>query len=276
MATESLTDPDWQEVSADIAASNGVMEVTVSMDDTTNRFYLVMESTGEIWIDVWDDSFDGAVVNTNWTEYNQGAGAGASQTGGQLVLDSGIPTGSAQATLFTTNNDDGTMTTFNGAKLYNFYDHPVKTRFDIASISGSNGLSKNVFFFSIGDDADGKYNPQANALDDGIGFRLEQAGDPSIWRIIYQALDGAVATGGTVANLNGLPSAITYTLDGTQATILLEGTTSTGGDAELTQPLADYSANISGYTLAFGALNLGTVTEKTVVTLDAVSIEVTE
>jgi hypothetical protein len=39
---------------------------------------------------------------------------------------------------------------------------------------------------------------------------------------------------------------------------------------------ADYSANISGYTLAFGALNFGTVAEKTVVTFDAFSVEITE
>ena len=89
-------------------------------------------------------------------------------------------------------------------------------------------------------------------------------------------MEGASASGGTMANLNGLPSSITFTLDGTQAVIELEGTTSTGGDSVLTQTLADYSANISGYTLAFGAWNMGTVTEKTIVTLDAVSIEVTE
>ncbi|WP_168442721.1 sulfatase family protein [Pontiella desulfatans] len=275
LTTESLNDPDWQEVSEGIAASNGVMVVTVSMDDATNRFYLVKESNDGIGFNIWSDSFEGT-INTNWTEYVQGAGASVTQAGGQLVMDTGIPAGSAQAALSTTNSADGTMTTFNGEKLYNFYDHPVSARFDIASISGTNGSGRNIFFFTVGDDADGKYNPQANALDDGIGFRLEHQGDPSAWRIICQALDGAAANGGTVADLNGLPTAITYTLDGTQATIELEGTTSTGGDSVLTETLADYSANISGYTLAFGALNYGTVTEKTVVTLDAVSIEVME
>ncbi|VGO13648.1 Arylsulfatase [Pontiella desulfatans] len=275
LTSESLTDPDWQEVSVELAASNGLMEIVVEMDDATNRFYVVKESSGGIGVEVWNDSFGGS-LNTNWTEYLQGAGAATTPTGGQLVMDVGIPNGSAQAALNTTVNQDGDVSMFNGAKLYNFYDHPVSARFDIASITGVNGGGRNVFYFSIGDDAAGKFNPQANALDDGIGFRLEQQGDPASWRIIYQALQGASASSATVANLNGLPSTITFTLDGTQAVIELEGTTSTGGDSVLTQTLADYSANISGYTLAFGALNYGTVTEKTVVTLDAVSVEVAE
>ena len=50
----------------------------------------------------------------------------------------------------------------------------------------------------------------------------------------------------------------------------------TGGDSELIVTLAVYSANISGYTLAFGAFNLGTVVEKTVVTLDSFSVEATK
>ena len=73
-----------------------------------------------------------------------------------------------------------------------------------------------------------------------------------------------------------MPTAITYTLNGAQATIELEGATSTSGDSVLTQTLADLSTNISGYTLAFGAWNYGAVNEKTVVTLNAVSIELSE
>ena len=83
----------------------------------------------------------------------------------------------------------------------------------------------------------------------------------------------------------GPPSAITYVLNGTQGTIQLEGATiaavgSAGngivGGVELSVALADLSANISSYTMAFGAWNFGTVDEKTVVTLDAVSIVVGE
>ena len=74
-------------------------------------------------------------------------------------------------------------------------------------------------------------------------------------------------------------------LNGTQATIQLEDATidSTGsagsgtvGGVELSVTLADFSANITGYTMAFGAWNFGAVDEKTVVTLDAVTVEVGE
>ena len=276
MATESLTEPFWQEVSADVSSSNGFKNITLPIGGDPNRFYSIWETLGGQTNVIWSESFGEASLNTNWTEFNHGAGAGSVQTNGQLVMDCGIPAGSAQAALNTTTDQTGTMTTFSGAKLYNFYDHTVIARFDIASISGTNGSGRNVLYFSIGDDSDGRFNPQNTVLDDGIGFRLEQQGDPAAWRIIYESLQGGSASGGTVANLNSLPTAITYTLDGTQATIQLEGTTSTGGDAVLTQTLADYSANISGYTLAFGAWNMGTVDEKTVVTLDAVSVEVTE
>ncbi|VGO13650.1 Arylsulfatase [Pontiella desulfatans] len=277
MATESLTDPHWQEVSADVSSSNGFKNITLPVGGDMNRFYSIWETLGGQTNVIWSESFGEASLNTNWTAYTQGSGASVIQTGGQLVLDASITNKSAQAALNTTTDQTGTMTTFVGEKLYNFYDHPVIARFDIASISGTNGTGKSEFFFSIGDDAVGKYQPQGNALDDGIGFRLEQAGSPGAWRIVYQALEGASASGGTVANLSGIPSAITYVMDGAQATILLEDSTDTSnGSSEVTVTLEDYSANITGYTLAFGVFNLGNVDTKTVATLDAVSIEVTE
>ncbi|MGB0413884.1 MAG: sulfatase [Coraliomargarita sp.] len=276
MVSESLTSPDWQELSSELAAFNGFMTVTLPMGAADSRFYSIWETPGGQINTVWDDRFTSAELNGNWTVTTQGSSATVSLAGGQLVMDVGATNTSTRAALHTTLNQNGESTVGSGAKLYDFYDHPVTVRFDIASISGQPGDKRNVFYFSIGDDADGKYQPQSNALDDGIGFRLEQQGNPAAWRIVYQALQRASASGGTVADLNGLPTAITYTLDGTQATIELEGTTSTGGDSVLTQTLADLSANISGYTLAFGAWNFGEVAEQTIVTLNAVSIELSE
>ena len=90
-------------------------------------------------------------------------------------------------------------------------------------------------------------------------------------------------TGGVAAKLNGRPDAITFTLDGTQATIQLEGTTIQArgkagsgerGGTELTVELEDLSAMLSSYTMAFGAYNLGKATDKsqTVVNLDSVLV----
>ncbi len=276
MESVSLTNPDWQELSSELASSNGFMTVTLPMANTKSRFYSIRETLGGQTNIAWDDSFGSAALNAHWTVYTQGSSAAVSQTGGQLIMDVNSSNTSTQATLHTMLNQDGDSTVDSGAKLYDFYDHPVTVRFDIASISGDPGSKRNVFYFSIGDDADGKYQPQNNALDNGIGFRLERQGDPAAWRIVYQALQGASASGGTVADITGMPTAITYTLNGAQATIELEGATSTSGDSVLTQTLADLSTNISGYTLAFGAWNYGAVNEKTVVTLNAVSIELSE
>jgi len=234
---------------------------------------------------IWDDDFSGASLNTNFTQFRQGAGAGSTQADGQLVMDVGVTNTSAQAAVNTTTDQTGTITTFNGEKLYNFYDHQVKARFDIASISGVNGSNRNTFYFSIGDDVDGNYAPVNGALDNGIGFTLEQVtvSSSTYWRLGYNHLTAGVAGGGVVADISGVPTSLTYTLEGTEAIILMLGATitkvgsfgnGTVGGTDLTVALADLSANISGYTMAFGARNQGAVDAKTVVTLNSFEVTV--
>lgn len=233
-------------------------------------------------VSMWDDDFSGA-LSSNWTVFTQGAGASVTHTNSTMVLDTGGPNTTRQAAVSTTTDETGTVSNFNGAALYNFYDHQVSTRFDIASITGSNATKRNVFYFSIGDDAGGNYMPMDGVIDDGIGFVIEQVTASPYWRIMYTTSDGGVGTGSVVANLSGVPSAITYTLHGTDATIQMEGATITAvgsagsgtvGGSNLTATVADFSANISGYTLAYGAYNRGDVAEQTVVTLDNVSVGV--
>jgi len=230
---------------------------------------------------VWSNDFSEASLNANYTVFKAGAGAAVTQTGGQLVMNTAVVNGSAQAAVNTTTDQTGTVTIFNGANLYNFYNHQVKVRFDIASITGTSGTGRNVFYLSIGDDTAGNYAPQGNVLDNGIGFRIEQISTG--WRIMYTGLVNGIESGGTVALIGGVPTAITYTLEGTSATIQMEGATITAvgslgsgttGGTDLTVALADLSTNISGYTMAFGAYNWGNISEKTVVTLDSITVEV--
>lgn len=236
---------------------------------------------------MWDERFDGASLNPNLTQNENGRGARSTQVGGTLKMDTGSSAAGAQASVSTTINQAGTLTSYNGAALYNFYNHQVQARFDIASISGKSGTnSRNIFYFSIGDDAGngqgGKisYVPLNGVMDKGIGFRLEQ--HKGLWRLSYGSLVDAKLTGGVVASLKGKPDAITFTLDGTQATIQLEGTTiqspgrvgsGTRGGTELMVVLDDLSAEISSYTMAYGAYNLGNnLTDKTLVTLNSVRV----
>jgi hypothetical protein len=237
-------------------------------------------STGLQADTVWADDFTGAALNTNLTAYNNGGGAGSTQSVGQLTMDTGVVNASGQAALNTATDSTGAVSTFNGEKLYNFYDHEVSASFGIDSITGTSGNNRNTFYFSIGDDATGNFAPQGNVLDDGIGFAMEQI--TSGWRLNYQALVSQAASGGVAALLSGVPTSITYTLDGTLATIDITGATfTTQGNAgtiidtnTVTVALSDLSANISGYNLAFGAYNRGTVTEKTVVTLNSFDVSV--
>lgn len=46
MATESLTDPDWQEVAADVASDNGFINLSLPVGIESNRFYAVWETFG--------------------------------------------------------------------------------------------------------------------------------------------------------------------------------------------------------------------------------------
>lgn len=229
---------------------------------------------------VWDDGFDGS-PSPHWTIATVGDGASVSQAAGQMLMDTAIPADSARAQASASTDSTGAITTFNGARLYNFYDHSVSVRFDIASIAGApNGPNgRNIFYFSIGDDHAGNFMLQDSLMDDGLGFRLEHLdAGVDLWRIYHSALVSGSATESLVAYLTGAPSALIYTLDGTNATVEVEGAAVsfpnwTASGNTLTGPVADLSANISTYNLAFGAYNLGTVSEATAVVLDAVRVE---
>ena len=222
----------------------------------------------------WNDTFDGS-LNANWTIYHNGSGSAVLQTGGQMVMDTGIKAGAAQAAVNTLTDQTGSTTTFNGADLYDFYSHQVSVRFDIASMTGVADGGRNVFYLSIGDDSIGNFAPQATVLDNGVGLSIEHlVGD--VWRINNESfVDAARVLNEIVGNISGVPSALTYTLNGTQLGIELEGATFTGtGLATATSTVADLSSNITDYNLAFGGYNRGVLLEKTVVTLDDVNITV--
>lgn len=238
---------------------------------------------------VWDERFEGASLNSNLTQYTNGSDAASIPVGGILQMDTGSPTTSAQASVYTRTNQSGSLTTYNGAALYNFYQHPVQARFDIVSIFGTPvGRSRTIFYFSIGEGTSGQrggkisYLPITGSPLQGLGFRLEQL-KGGLWRLAYSSLANGKHTGGVAAKLNGKPDAITYTLHGTQATIQLEGTTiqergrvgsGEPGGTELTVELDDLSAILTSYTMAFGAYNFGDATDQnqTVVNLDSVLV----
>jgi hypothetical protein len=238
--------------------------------------------------EIWNDDFSGDALNSHLFPSTQGIGAGVAQADGQLVLNTALTAGSARAQVSTESDSFGS-TTFNGRPLYDFHGHEVTVAFNIASIAGTpnDTQGRNVFYFAIGDDPEAVYIPQKGVLENRLVFSLEQVTDGStFWRIYYSAItDGVVARGEVVAKISGVPSWLTYTLNGTNATIHLEGATilaigragsgSVGG-TQLMVNLDDLSEHISGHTMAFGAYNLGTVAERTVVTLDAFSVEVAE
>jgi hypothetical protein len=232
---------------------------------------------------VWDERFDGSVLNSNLVEFVKGVDAFVLQQDSKLLLDTNMIVGSGQAAVNTRTDQTGEFIGVGEELLYDYHAHPVEVRFDIASIQGASGSGRNVFYCSIGEDAEGNYMPQKDVLDHGIGISLEQWGDASTWRLMYGSCQNGKAESSVVAVLSELPTALTYTMTKGSISIELEGATisrvgSAGaaypGASEVTVAIEDLSAVVSEYTLAFGAYNLGKVASATVVTLDRFSVKV--
>lgn len=239
-------------------------------------------STLTAQITAWNDSFDSGTVNSNFTQFTAGAGASVTQSGGQMIMNTAVTNGSAQAAVNTSTDATGTISTFNGADLYDFYSHEVQLSFDVASMTGSTTTERNVFYVSIGEDPVGNYAPQNTVLDDGIGLSFEYVASISTFRIIYsEFVGGAAQIVASVANISGAPTGIDLSYNGTNLDISLTGATATAigsaadsgtvGGSNFGVVMADLSSNIGTYSIAFGSYNFGTVDAATVTTLNSFS-----
>ena len=223
---------------------------------------------------VWDVDF--SEVPTSAATVVQSGDAAILRPAGQIVLDAGSAPG-AIVGLRTSNDETGTVTTFNGAPLYNFYNHQVSLRFDIASITGTpNGPDgRNAFYCFFGE----------LDMSDGIFFRLEQldTGTGARWRLACETRVAAQTSEKVVATFSAQPTALSFALKGTRAIIEIDGAIITGtsnsglpgaGSTIMEWPLDDLSANIKDYVISFGVFNIGAPLARTVVALDAFRAEV--
>jgi len=237
---------------------------------------------------VWDEDFSDPALNANWV-ISKSASGSVTHTNSTVVMSTGTSNKFQRAGLVNFKDPSGVETNPSGADIYNFYDHEVTVRFDIAEMlhGSSVGQGRNHFYFSIGDSTGGSAAPGNSGLKDGIGFMLEfieTAGGP-LWRIQYapttnSALD-QVAAGGAfpsaLGKLSNRPTAIVWTMDGTNSSITVEGATFTSNPFKnkttATKTLPDYSSNLSIYRLGFGVRNDSKdVTVPTQVTLSNVSV----
>ena len=228
---------------------------------------------------VWYDNFSGSSLKpTGNLSIDKTGPASVTQGSNQLTMNTGGNASGARAGVYTTTNQTGALSTFNGADLYNFYDHTVTASFDIAGITAT-ASGRPQFFFSIGEDANNQHT--ATQMDLGVSFGIEFSG--GTWRLFYTE-QGTGASTGVVANFSGVPTGITYTLNGTLATIDITDATFTAignqgnsVDADtVTVTMSNTLGNFNDYTLAFGAqnrtaLNSGAETE---VILNSFSVSV--
>ena len=233
---------------------------------------------------VWNDDFSGSSLSLKPTGHlsidKSGAGS-VSQGSNQLTMNNGSNLTPARAGVYTTTDQTGTLSTINGADLYNFYDHTVIASFDIDAVNYSATTSgRPQFYFSIAKDLNNQHNPVQ--MDLGVSFGIELSG--GTWRLFYTEKGTGAATG-VIGSLSELPTGITYTLNGTLATIDITdatftsiGNQGTSVDANtVTATIADYKADFNDdYTLAFGALNRTTLdlNAETEVILNSFSVSV--
>lgn len=262
-------------------------------------FALSVQATTTVWNQqfelvipppVWDEDFSDPSLHANWV-VSASADGTVTHTNSTLVMSTGTSNKFQRAGIVNFKDPSGVETNASGADIYDFYDHEVSVRFDIAEMlyGTSVGQGRNHFYFSIGDSTGGSAVPGVNnGLKDGVGFMLEFVESPKgpWWRIQYgpstnSALDSVAAGQGTVPTLGRLstrPTAIVWTLDGTNSSITVEGATFTTNpfknQTTATKTLPDYSSNLSIYRLGFGVRNdLEDVTVPTQVTLSNVSVD---
>jgi hypothetical protein len=212
---------------------------------------------------VWDDSFDGASLNANLSVSASAVGS-VTQTGGQLQMFLSGNDAFQRAKVVTSSGQNGEMQHYNGADLYDFTDHQVSVRFEIASFLGTPADISNFNAFHVGI---GELNASAGVAT-GVKIDLAKRNNAGsdLWRL---ELDGFGALIQLV--LDGMPTAFEFDLEGTNLTLRVEGTTFTSGLD--TYSWTFNSGTAASYELMFGAYNKGTPTVGTQVTLD--SFEVT-
>jgi hypothetical protein len=229
---------------------------------------------------VWDDSFDGPSINSNLTVVTGGSGAAVTQTGGQLIMDTGSTTNTGRAQIVTDKTSTG-ATTIGSDLVFDYMANAVTATFNIARVTtDSDGLnnSRPTFFFTIGQDAGSIYYPNTG-LDYGVGIALEYLDGLGYWRFAARTANNTVATEDYLGNLSALPTSVTYTINNTAASISIAGATFTSGGTGTSSSAITFGdlSGVAAFTqrnLAFGAFNAGTVDPQTVATLNAFQVTV--
>ncbi len=242
---------------------------------------LIVVSAGTGWADwnvVWDDNFTGETLNPNWAHDTAGGASSTYiDTANNLLVQETGTTGNAQRASITTATDEtGTITGWEGAKLYNFFNHAIRVTLDIASLDGSpveGGNDRNQYYFSIGADV----GLPGGSPDNQYGFMLEQldTGNGPFWRFL--ASDNINGTSdfsddAGFYSISGAPDTIEYTFDGTNVTVKVTGA-DFDGESELNLQFADFSPYVSDYKLHLGVRNSGVVKEKTIANYQSLKIE---
>jgi hypothetical protein len=229
---------------------------------------------------VWNDDFSGPSINSNLTVVTAGPGANVTQTGGQLIMNTGSTTGSARALIVTDKTSTG-ATTIGSDLVFDYMANAVTSTFNIAGVTtdidGANP-TRPTFFLTIGQDARSIYYP-GTGLDYGVGIALEYLDALGYWRFAARTANNRVATEDYLGNLSALPTSVTYTINNTAASISIAGATFTSGGTGTSSSAITFGdlSGVAAFTqrnLAFGAFNAGTVDPQTVATLNAFQVTV--
>ncbi len=208
-------------------------------------------------VTIWEDDFNASSFNPNLALYRNYTGVNATQGGGTLVYTSTIPNNFAGVHLWTRTDENG-ATDADGKGVYDFFHRPISVTLSGPTFSGplTAGIGYNLFMLLGIPNGNDPANLTPRTAFSGAFARLNyDAG--GVWSItVGDRVIGGSAVTETLA-LNGAPSDVRLTLNGTAWEVALSGTTfSVGGAAVATGTLTQLTAaHLTGAT----AFSLGTI-----------------
>ena len=209
------------------------------------------------WVTVWDDDHTGSTLNENWTKSSAGNpnSAEIDTDNDWLAITSG-PQMTAWVNIAADTDEAGTMTEWQGAELYNFFNHAVRVTMDLASLEGTPVLENDSVrtWFAIGEPG-----VPGGGRDNQYGFNIEKLsdGDGGFWWRLDMEMSADGGRNRTTLGITGEPSAMVYTLDGTNVTVSLTG--ATFDDAEGgSERSFDFEGALFAETFTDYNINLGT------------------
>jgi hypothetical protein len=167
------------------------------------------------------EPFSGTSLDAAWEKGLSTSGFTVS--GGELVMTNSAAT-AGQRTMISRNTDGSANTLYNGAKVFNFYNHKLTVDVNLGAVIGDTRIS---YFLGVCYQSS-PANRSIYDAEDGVFVALDR--DGTGYRIVtYQRADSGTTSIAHIGYLSGVPTNLVMTLDGSNWTLDMSGATFTQG-----------------------------------------------